>query len=42
MFCTVICGDVYTSYDWVAGRLLGCALVDHVVWASVAPVVASA
>jgi hypothetical protein len=26
MFCTIICGAVYASYDWVAGRLLGCAL----------------
>jgi hypothetical protein len=42
MFCTVMCGAVYASYDWVASRLLGCALVAHVVWASVAPAVASA
>jgi hypothetical protein len=36
MFCTVICGAVYASYDWVAGCLLGCALIAHVIWASVA------
>jgi hypothetical protein len=40
MFCIVICGAVYASYDWVVGRLLGCALVAHVVWASVAPTLA--
>jgi hypothetical protein len=42
MFCTVICGAVYASYDWVADRLLGCTLVAHVIWASVTPAVASA
>jgi hypothetical protein len=38
----VICGAVYAFYEWVAGCLLGCALVAHVIWASVAPAFASA
>jgi hypothetical protein len=42
MFCIIICGAIYASYDWVASHLLGCALIAHVVWASVAPTVASA
>jgi hypothetical protein len=36
------CGAIYASYDWVADRLLGRALIAHDVWASVAPAVASA